>query len=165
MEAVHFYSRGIPRVINLLCENALISAYVEHIKPVPARMVEEAARDFLLDESHAFTTRSSLMIEALADVMLFRGIPENIRSDNGPEFVAKELRQWLAKLGTGTLYIEPGRLLRKLQREVAGRVLERRDFLFVEGGTDRNRKVAGAVQYASPVGLGPKQISQPGAVM
>jgi putative transposase len=48
------------------------------------------------------------VIEALADVMLFRGIPENIRSDNGSEFVAKELRQWLAKLGTGTLYIEPG---------------------------------------------------------
>ena len=42
------------------------------------------------------------------DVMLFRGIPEHIRSDNGPEFVAKELRQWLAKVGTGTLYIEPG---------------------------------------------------------
>jgi putative transposase len=48
------------------------------------------------------------VIEALADVMLFRGIPENIRSDNGPEFVAKELREWLAKVGTGTLYIEPG---------------------------------------------------------
>src|ERR1700722_6771897 len=47
-------------------------------------------------------------IEELADVMLLRGIPENIRSDNGPEFVAKELRQWLAKVGTGTLYIEPG---------------------------------------------------------
>jgi transposase InsO family protein len=48
------------------------------------------------------------VIEALADVMLFRGVPENVRSDNGPEFVAKEVRQWLAKLGTGTLYIEPG---------------------------------------------------------
>lgn len=48
------------------------------------------------------------VIEALADVMLFRGIPENVRSDNGSEFVAKELRQWLAKLGTGTLYIAPG---------------------------------------------------------
>jgi putative transposase len=46
------------------------------------------------------------VIEALADVMLFRGIPENIRSDNGSEFVARELRQWLAKVGT--LYIEPG---------------------------------------------------------
>jgi transposase InsO family protein len=48
------------------------------------------------------------VIEALADVMLYRGIPENIRSDNGPEFVAEELRKWLARLGTGTLYIEPG---------------------------------------------------------
>ncbi len=48
------------------------------------------------------------VIEALADVMLYRGIPENIRSDNGPEFVAEELRKWLAKVGTGTLYIEPG---------------------------------------------------------
>ena len=45
------------------------------------------------------------MIEALADVMLFRGIAENIRSVSGPEFVAKELRQWLANVGGGSLYI------------------------------------------------------------
>jgi putative transposase len=48
------------------------------------------------------------VIETLADVMLFRGIPEHIRSDNGSEFVAQEVRQWLGKVGTGTLYIEPG---------------------------------------------------------
>src|ERR1035437_737747 len=48
------------------------------------------------------------VIETLADVMLGRGIPENVRSDNGPEFVAKELRKWLGNVGTGTLYIEPG---------------------------------------------------------
>jgi len=52
--------------------------------------------------------RSDEVIETLADVMLWRGIPEHVRSDNGPEFVAKELRQWLGKLGTGTLFIEPG---------------------------------------------------------
>ena len=40
--------------------------------------------------------------------MLFRGIAENIRSVNGPEFVAKEFRQWLANVGGGSLYIEPG---------------------------------------------------------
>jgi transposase InsO family protein len=65
------------------------------------------------------------VIETLADVMLFRGIPEQIRSDNGPEFIAKELRKWLANLGTGTLYIEPGesvgeRVLRELQWKAAG---------------------------------------------
>jgi putative transposase len=48
------------------------------------------------------------VIETLAEVMLWRGIPEHIRSDNGPEFVAKALRSWLASLGTGPLYIEPG---------------------------------------------------------
>jgi putative transposase len=48
------------------------------------------------------------VIDTLADVMLVRGIPEHIRSDNGPEFIARELRKWLGKLGTKTLYIEPG---------------------------------------------------------
>src|ERR1039457_2846432 len=48
------------------------------------------------------------VIETLADVMLVRGIPEHIRSDNGPEFIAEELRKWLGKVGTRTLYIEPG---------------------------------------------------------
>jgi transposase InsO family protein len=48
------------------------------------------------------------VIETLAEVMLWRGIPEHLRSDNGPEFVAQELRKWLAKLGTATLCIEPG---------------------------------------------------------
>ena len=51
---------------------------------------------------------SQEVIETLADVMLVRGIPESLRSDNGPEFVARELRQWLARLGPGTLYLEPG---------------------------------------------------------
>jgi transposase InsO family protein len=48
------------------------------------------------------------VIETLADVMLWRGMPENVRSDNGPEFVARDLRKWLGKVGAGTLYIEPG---------------------------------------------------------
>ena len=60
MNAVHFYSQGIPRIINLLCEHALINAYVENFRPVPARMVEEAARDFLLDESPLVPARPGL---------------------------------------------------------------------------------------------------------
>ena len=55
MDAVHFYSQGIPRVINLLCEHALMNAYAEHFRPVPARMVQEAAQDFFLDEGRQFT--------------------------------------------------------------------------------------------------------------
>jgi transposase InsO family protein len=48
------------------------------------------------------------VIDTLADVMLVRGIPEHIRSDNGPEFIAHELQEWLANVGTRTLYIERG---------------------------------------------------------
>ncbi len=48
------------------------------------------------------------VIETLADVMLFEGIPAYIRSDNGPEMVAKVLRHWLTGLGSKSLYIEPG---------------------------------------------------------
>ncbi len=47
------------------------------------------------------------VIEVLATVMLERGIPEHIRSDNGPEMSAKAIRQWLAGLGAKTLYITP----------------------------------------------------------
>jgi putative transposase len=51
---------------------------------------------------------SAKLIESLADVMVMKGVPEHIRSDNGPEFVAKDLRKWLADTGAKTLYIEPG---------------------------------------------------------
>ena len=51
---------------------------------------------------------SAQVIEVVADAMLKHGRPEHIRSDNGPEFVAKQLRQWLEATGTKTLYIEPG---------------------------------------------------------
>ena len=53
---------------------------------------------------------SAKVIEALADVMVMKGVPEHLRSDNGPEFVAKDLRKWLADTGAKTLYIEPGSL-------------------------------------------------------
>ena len=52
--------------------------------------------------------RSNDVIDIFADVMIERGIPEHIRSDNGPEMVATKLREWLDKLGTKTLYITPG---------------------------------------------------------
>jgi putative transposase len=44
----------------------------------------------------------------LADLFLSRGIPTHIRSDNGPEFIAHKLRQWLNALQLVPLYIEPG---------------------------------------------------------
>src|SRR5579864_1845945 len=51
IEAVHHHAGGIPRITNLLCEHALISAFVEHSKTVSEKMVEDVARDFDLQET------------------------------------------------------------------------------------------------------------------
>ena len=48
------------------------------------------------------------VINQLYTLFLMRGVPEHIRSDNGPEFTAKAIRAWLAEMGVKTLYIEPG---------------------------------------------------------
>ena len=40
--------------------------------------------------------------------MVTRGVPEHIRSDNGPEFTAKAIREWIGKVGAKTLYIKLG---------------------------------------------------------
>ena len=74
-------------------------------------MIDEFTRECLVLRV-ARRLGSQEAIDTLADVMLVRGIPEYIRSDNEPEFVAGELRKWLGKLGTGTLYVELGSLWR-----------------------------------------------------
>ena len=48
------------------------------------------------------------VINELSDLFLLSGIPQYIRSDNGPEFTAKSVREWLNRLGVKTLFIEPG---------------------------------------------------------
>jgi transposase InsO family protein len=48
------------------------------------------------------------VIDVLADLFILRGIPTHIRSDNGPEFVATALREWIMAVGAKTAYIEPG---------------------------------------------------------
>ena len=48
------------------------------------------------------------VIETMADTMIVHGVPEHIRSDNGPEMTAKAVREWLTNVGAKTLYIEPG---------------------------------------------------------
>jgi type II secretory pathway predicted ATPase ExeA len=69
IEAAHMYSRGIPRVINLLCEHSLINAYVDHLRPVSAHLVEEVAREFQLDEIEptapvGFSTRAEKTVNS-----------------------------------------------------------------------------------------------------
>jgi transposase InsO family protein len=47
------------------------------------------------------------VIDVLSDLFILRGIPGHIRSDNGPEFVAKAVQDWIAAVGAKTAYIEP----------------------------------------------------------
>ena len=51
---------------------------------------------------------STDVLETLADLMILRGPPAYVRSDNGPEFIATTLREWIAAVGSQTAYIEPG---------------------------------------------------------
>ena len=50
LNTVYLYSLGIPRVINLLCEHALVNAFVEQQRPIQPGIVEEVAREFELDQ-------------------------------------------------------------------------------------------------------------------
>ena len=92
------------------------------------------------------------VIETMADVMLERGVPEHIRSDNGAEMTAKIVRSWLAKLGAKTLYIEPGSPWENgyceiLQRQAARRMPQRRNLLQPEGSHRRHRAMAQSLQH------------------
>jgi transposase InsO family protein len=48
------------------------------------------------------------VIDVLSDLFILRGVPAHIRSDNGPEFVAKAVQEWIAAVGAKTAYIERG---------------------------------------------------------
>jgi transposase InsO family protein len=70
-------------------------------------LIDEFTRECLAIRPRRRLNRQNV-IEVLADAMIEHGIPEHIRSDNGPEFMAKHLRKWLLSSGAKTLYIEPG---------------------------------------------------------
>ena len=48
------------------------------------------------------------VIDVLTDLFILRGTPEHVRSDNGPEFIAKAVQEWIAAVGARTAYIAPG---------------------------------------------------------
>jgi putative transposase len=76
----------------------------------PLRMlviVDEYSRECLAIDA-ARRLGSEEVLERLSDLFVQRGTPEFIRSDNGAEFTATTVREWLARLGVQTLYIEPG---------------------------------------------------------
>ena len=70
-------------------------------------LIDEYSRECLsIDVARQLNAED--VLERLTHLFVLRGVPAYIRSDNGSEFTAKEVRQWLAQVGVKTLYIEPG---------------------------------------------------------
>jgi putative transposase len=51
---------------------------------------------------------STAVIDVLSDLFILRGVPEYVRSDNGPEFIARAVQDWINAVGAKTAYITPG---------------------------------------------------------
>ena len=70
-------------------------------------IVDEFTRECLaIDEARKLTSED--VLERLSDLFVRQGVPDHIRSDNGSEFTAKRVRDWLERIGVKTLSIEPG---------------------------------------------------------
>ena len=70
-------------------------------------LIDEFTRECLsIDVSRQMNSED--VLERLTWLMVTRGVPNHIRSDNGPEFTAKVVRKWLERVGVRTLFIEPG---------------------------------------------------------
>jgi transposase InsO family protein len=70
-------------------------------------VIDEFTRECLaIDVARRITADD--VLERLGRLFVRRGVPAHLRSDNGPEFTAKAVRQWLGKVGVTTLYVEPG---------------------------------------------------------
>jgi len=105
---------------------------------------------------------STSVIDVLSDLFILRGVPGHIRSDNGPEFIAKAVQAWIHAVGAKTAYITPGSPWEngyihcpagkrsaaergELQCPRARRTAQRRTLLQSEGGTDYHRKLASSL--------------------
>ena len=70
-------------------------------------ILDEYSRECLAIDAERHL-RSEDVLERLTDLFTRRGTPDYLRSDNGPEFTAKAVRDWLGRIEVKTLYIEPG---------------------------------------------------------
>jgi general secretion pathway protein A len=79
LDAIYFYSGGTPRVVNLLCEQALMRAHRERISPATAQIVEEVAREFQFDEFKPFPRSMNFALPTVADILPMPASPTKMR--------------------------------------------------------------------------------------
>ena len=95
------------------------------------------------------------VIEALCELFVSRGIPTHIRSDNGPEFVAEALRDWIATVGARTAYIERGSpwengYCESFNGKLRDELLNGEIFYTLKEAQDRDRELAKPLQHGPP---------------
>jgi transposase InsO family protein len=97
-----------PEHINHIWSYDFVTKYLENGRKARIlNVLDEYTRECLaLDVGRRI--KADDVIEVLRYLFLIRGAPAFIRSDNGPEFTAEKVKQWLAEMEVGTLFIEPG---------------------------------------------------------
>ena len=97
--------------------------------------------------------KSQNVLDTLYFLLCERGVPDHIRSDNGPEFTAQAVREWLEKVGVKTLFIEPSSpwengYIESFNGRLRDELLNR-DLRYSSGGGSADRKLAEGVQRGS----------------
>jgi type II secretory pathway predicted ATPase ExeA len=83
VEAIYEFSRGIPRVINLLCEHALITGFADQLRPIPARVLRQVAKEFELDIIPPIKDAGENM--SLVEALNYGASRRNEEKDDGAE--------------------------------------------------------------------------------
>ena len=101
---------------------------------------------------------STDVIDVLSDLFILRGVPGYVRSDNGSEFIAQAVQDWIEAVGAKTAYIAPGspwgeRLCRVVQCSASGRTLRWRELLLAARSAGHHRKLAAPLQHRASTRL------------
>jgi type II secretory pathway predicted ATPase ExeA len=88
IQAIHARSNGIPRLINLICENAMVSAYVEQVQTIPLQIVEEACSELELNQLPFLVSSAS-----------FSRLPEATSTDSSPRAVESVVNAAVSRKG------------------------------------------------------------------
>ena len=133
-------------------------------------IVDEFTRECLaIDVAKKLTSED--VLERLSDLFVCKGVPDHIRSDNGSEFTAKSVREWLARVGVKTLFIEPGSpwengYIESFNGKLRDELLEREAFDTLLEANGAFRAVAAAHQHdpaTQCLGLSPPGASRRGS--
>jgi general secretion pathway protein A len=148
-DAAHFYSGGIPRVINVLCEHAMANARSRQTRPVPAYIVEEVARELQFDQARPIAPSLSSLYSANGDSPVM--VPQSITPEPASAAAVSETPAADESITSpATLGNEP--LISNHEREV-------RSVLF-----DAPEKLS-ALPHAPQVHATPRQLISPVALL